>query len=188
LPQHRVDFRQALADGDALGALLFAFPAGRAGARPLALGHEPGVDSAGDGRVVVDDAVVVELEVPGDVDAARARPAIAALGTGDGSKRPRSAVSSKPTSERSAARRFSSTSVMAFMPLRTVETSAWSHVHCRAHSAGDQPRSDARKTSAAAFGGTARRPPRSGSMTTMPIPFAAAYFRPAVPAWFSVSI
>ena len=67
--------------------------------------------------------------------------------------------------ERSAARRFSSTSVIAFIPLRAVETSGLIPDPLQGPLGGSPVDAPTRaKTSAAAFGGEARRPPRSGSM------------------------
>src|SRR5208283_4756726 len=88
----------------------------------------------------------------------------------------------------SAEPRFSSTCSKLLMPLKITDTSGWFHTHCRAHSAGVLLTVELEKSAAMSFGVRASLPHRSGSMTMIEMPFDAAYFKPAVPAWLSVSI
>ena len=81
--------------------------------------------------------------------------------------------------------RFSRICVSSFIPERTTVTSGWFHIQRSAHSAGVLLIGASSQISLLA-GGTVlvRFPPRRGSMMMTPSPFEAAYFRPAVPAWF----
>src|SRR5659263_498821 len=71
----------------------------------------------------------------------------------------------------------------ADMPERTTVTSGWFQTQRSAHSAGVCWTSAFFQISEIPGSSLASRPPRIGSMTTMPSPFFAAYFSPFVPAW-----
>src|ERR1019366_2997043 len=103
--------------------------------------------------------------------------------------RPISAAASDPGRASAAIARFSSTCASSFIPDKATVTSAWFQTHLRAHSAGVQHRSDSRQSASMAGGAgeTASAPPRRGSIAITARPFAAAYFRPSVPACNSSS-
>jgi hypothetical protein len=92
------------------------------------------------------------------------------------------------TADRPALATFPSTCCIALMPLSTTETSGWFHSHCNAQSAGERFVGALSHSAWTGWGGFTNRPPSSGSMITTAIPLVAAYCKPFVPAWFSMSM
>ena len=120
--------RHQFADLYLLRAFFFALAALDAGACAFGFLEEPSVDEPRSRHIIIDDAVVVEFEDPGNVHALRAGQAVTAFRAGDSGafqelrahaldkfhvfRRKRQALSV------SAACRFSSSCCMLFMPLK----------------------------------------------------------------------